>query len=408
MKSLLSYRDQRILKISELLILNPEPLNFEKIMEVNNCSLKTVYDDVAYLQETWGDLLKITMEQSTVHSENPSIADLMYMKQSIFKNTLALQIGMHLYFEGKKKMSQLINALHYSESKIRTELRKLNDLLVPIGINICLVDGYYEIQSKNNFVTAYLVALTILGSGLPEALYENRQSLMESSDIEQRFSFKLPALIKNEIFLADALLKIKGQENDLEACNIAMPSEMREFINDMWQTTFGTRLAVSETYFEVFEIIYFKASIFSENIFYMHRYNYFYDLFAQENTAAIAYYEERLMTLSEQWQIEMWRYREELLFMLYINIPDMRLYRSHHIAVHSDLGDEHSLVLLKRFKKYFFLHEFSIYEKDKDYDYIVTTSQWKLSCDLPEERIIQVSDFVTKKDYDILYKKIYY
>ncbi|HEY4537154.1 MAG TPA: helix-turn-helix domain-containing protein [Erysipelothrix sp.] len=408
MKSLLSYRDQRILKISELLILNKESLTYDDVMKVNACSLKTVYEDVAYLEKTWGHLLKISIENSTIKSENTSISDLMRLKQSIFRNTLALQIGMHLYFEGAKKMTQLIDLLHYSESKIRTEIRLLNELLAPLNIGIVLENGYYTIQTDNNFKAAYLVSLTILSSGLPMEIYEQRHILIAQSKIEERFSFKLPNLIKDEIALADMILAQKGLDNDLSNCRTKMPEAMRDFITEMWVITFGDDLELPEVYYDVFEIIYFKAHVFKENIFYMHRYNYFYRLFAQENKQAIKFYEEKMALLSAQWDVEMISYKEELLFMLYINVPTMRLYRKHKIAVHSDLGQEHAFVLLKRLKKYFFLHEFFIYEEEKHYDYIVTTSKWNLKTHCSEDKIVQVSDFITKQDCDALYERIYY
>lgn len=408
MKSLLSYRDQRILKISELLILNREAISFEKIMEVNHCSLKTVYEDIAYLEKSWGHLLRISSEHCTIQSENTSISDLMRLKQSIYRNTLALQIGMHLYFEGDKKMSELIDILHYSESKIRTEIKALNDLLSPFGMSVVLVNGYYTIQTDNNFKTAYLISLTILGSGLPQEIYENRHLMIAESKIEEHFTFELPNLIKDEILLADRILTQQGKENDLAACETKMPDEMRLFVEEMWLTTFGQDLALPNVYYDVFEIIYFKASLFKENIFYMHRYSYFYRLFSQENKQAIKFFEDKIAFLSTQWGVNMISYKEELLFMLYINVPTMRLYRKHEIAVHSDLGKEHAYVLLKRLKKHFFLHDFFVYEEGKHYDYIVTTSNWNLKTDLAADKIVQVSDFITKQDCDALYERIYY
>lgn len=92
----------------------------------------------------------------------------------------------------------------------------------------------------------------------------------------------------------------------------------------------------------------------------------------------------------------------------FLSAPKWAHVTEDEIAVHSDLGNEHAYVLLKQLKKYFFLHDFFVYEKGKHYEYIVTTSNWNLKTDLAPDKIVQVSDFITKQDCDVLYERIYY
>lgn len=407
MKALLNYRDQRILKICEMLVLSDVPLSYEEIMMENGSSLKTTYDDVLYLEHTWGALLNIRISNGAVYSSSPSIADLMYIKRSIYKNIISLQIGLHIYFNGPQKLTELIEMMHCSESKIRKEIIKLNKVLKDNDIKIELREGKYAIKAQSQYVLAYLVSLTIIASGYPEAIYKNREQLMALSTIEKITNFKLPAVIRNELLLADALVNRHAHENDALTFCSPLPKQVLEDIHSIAKEFIDDYEAVKDTVVSIFQTLHFKVSIFKKNMFYMHRYHYFYYLFSEENREFIKLYEKYLKVLESRWHLSFYAYKEELMFLLYTNLPTVRRYKSAHIAVHSDMGKDHAEILIGRFKKHFHNHQFSIYDDLGTYDFVISTSKHSSNIKRNDLVVLEISDFANKNDMFNLYNFIY-
>lgn len=409
MKKILSYRDQRILKISEQLILNSKRIAIEDIMKINRCSLKTVYEDIEFLEEAWGEILDIQVSIGSIYSPNTSIADLMMIKRSIYNHTLAVRICLSLYCDGAQSIQELSQSLHYSASKIRKEIISCNELLEDLKIKIISKDAKYMVVGSDNRVLAYLAALAVLGSGYPEEIYHNYETLIEKSNLEEKIGFKIPSIIRDEILLADYFYQWHhGQEVDDYYCSMLT----KEIEKDISQIIASHHLKVDELVPIVTKIVrsmYFKMTTFQQdNLFYMHRYYYFYYLFRLENKKFVEHYEESLISLEEKWKIPILSFKEELLFLLYVNIPDIRAYRKCKIAVHSDLGRGHAQVLIERLRKNFSSHCFSVFDEEERYHLILSTSKHALLEKVSDVPVLEISDLITSYDYYTIYKMLYH
>ena len=91
MKDLLSYKSIRTLQIAEKLINTHDYISYSEFQELNNCSNKTVYDDIQYLKETWDDILELDIIINKVRSKKTSVYDLMKMKSKMFHDEIRVK-----------------------------------------------------------------------------------------------------------------------------------------------------------------------------------------------------------------------------------------------------------------------------------------------------------------------------
>ena len=59
MHHFLSFQDQRVLKIVKRVIVEDKDLTILDIQTMNNCSKRTVYNDLYFIEETWVKCLAI-------------------------------------------------------------------------------------------------------------------------------------------------------------------------------------------------------------------------------------------------------------------------------------------------------------------------------------------------------------
>ncbi len=409
MKKLLSYRDQRLLKISELLILGSRPIAIDEIMKVNHCSLKTVYADIECLGEFWGSILNIENFVGSIYSANTSIADLMKIRQDVYGNTLALRLALNIYFYGGQTVQDLSKTLHYSESKIRKEITACNQFLKNLNIQIVSKDALFSIEAEDEATLAYLVSLAVLSSAYPKEVYENRESLIARSQFEEIVGISVPPGIREEILLADYFYQTKNPDNSSACFFPQLPEKMKNDVKEIIYQYVSDGEEVSEIIFNILQSLYFKASIFRDkDIFFMNRYSYFYYYFRLENRPFLERFEDHLLSLEQKWNLSLTVFKEELLFLIYINMPNIRDYRECKIAVYSDLCKEHAEMLAMRLKKSFVMHEFSVFDEEEQYHLVLSTSKSEILAKNPEARVIEISDFITADDYYDLYQALYY
>lgn len=408
MIQVLSYRDQRILKMCEMLILNSEPVTVQEFMEANNSSLKTVYDDLDYLKVKFNHILHVAIDNGNVSSEDTSIGDLMAIRKSIFYKNLAIRIYATLYFEKEQTMNDFIDKFHYSKSKIRKEISRCNEMLKHINVAIEANEGVYTLKAEDESVLAYLASLVVLGSGYPDYIYEEKAALIASSDFEKERNFKVPSVIRDEILLADALFKKYSCNTECPIYCAPVPEALIDDVKNRLHR-YGMRnqseLCLCE---DILRSLYFKMSVFKkQSILSMQRYQYFYYQFSQENSRFVLAYEKNIRELQERWNLPFSVYQEELLFLIYIHFPHIREYKRFKIAVYSDLGCEHAQILLKRLEKNFQLHDFEVFDKEKDYDLVLSTAKHDICFGQCNSKVLTISDFLTPDNYRDLYHALY-
>lgn len=135
LKQLIKYKTQRILKIAESLMIENNPVNQLDFQKSNQWSIKTVKDDLLYLQEEWSHVFDFVYNSDYAPSINSNIDDLMVFKQQLFQNEVKIQFLLSIFINPNLNMPEHAARINYSESYLRRQITSVISYLKDFEAN---------------------------------------------------------------------------------------------------------------------------------------------------------------------------------------------------------------------------------------------------------------------------------
>lgn len=139
---------------------------------------------------------------------------------------------------------------------------------------------------------------------------------------------------------------------------------------------------------------------------YMNRFTYFYTAFKKVNKQMAHIFEMIVQEINDKNQLDYSNYIPELAFFFYTHINGLRSFKSLNIGVVSFFGKWHENSLIISLIKHFPAHNFKHYHQDQDFDLIISTHNNNVK-ENHTDQTIKVSDYLTLKDIDKIYNRIY-
>lgn len=354
----------------------------------------------------------------------------MLIKQSLFQNEFSLELLFNIFFNPTKSVYDHSIDLNYSESHLRKTIMKLNEFIASVGAKIeyqkygtesrPVISTDQEIR-LNHFITQlYLI-------GKFDDIYPlrevNQLSVFESFIAQLNLPITEPMVpyLKTLAKVTDARYKqgFNTRENSLqEYQNIYQEYKVSDFssifhisTNNEIRSYFGRPFleqhqADLKAVNDIIITMLLRIIIAGPNVDdVLNRYNIFYELFKIEQPGASRMFSETLSKYSSLIGKDFEDYYGEIVYNLYIHIPNLRVLLNYSFGVYSDLGVTHAFTVTRFIRRYFPAHRVEVYDKSKEYDFILSTI--KQTPEMEDFDPILVSDLPSSKDIQEIYHAIY-
>lgn len=409
-------------------ILN-ESVDISDIRIFNECSKTTVYEDIDYLSENWGDILDIRTDRTRFSVHNRAMADFQYVKHELLRNEIGISTFMFIFLHPHSSMYDIVDHVNYSESHVRKQIYRINKFLVPFmsTIEYDTSNKTYSITSKNETFLHYLVIEIIKLTSytdLPELSDEHKATLDQifngifkyfPSDTVNNFSMLYrTALIRIDqkmYFEEEPIYDYLKSIEKIYTTNIIPDS--RTYIDTKFRDFFISNdiSLPDEELKKIIDIIVgiiLRAYIYPERVdTFVNRYDIFYHQFTEINPFFSDAFTTLLIDFKEKHGVDVTDYTGEILFQIYTNVQDLRKYRHFEVAIYSDIGKEHEDSMILTFKKHFPLQHISSYDPNKSYDITLTTSKLRFEGVETCGEVFAISDIIGNRDLSQLYEALY-
>ena len=423
MKDLLSYKSIRTLQIAEKLINTHDYISYSEFQELNNCSNKTVYDDIQYLKETWDDILELDIIINKVRSKKTSVYDLMKMKRKMFHDEIRVKLIINVFFNPYLDMLDHSLMLEYSDSHLRSQVKQINKYLKLHNLSIEFdksKKGYYIKTESSNILVVFISELIKVSENEIFLQELSESEMSEFNKFTESFTNFVPKLQLRELLNLTKIQKtIMTQQNLIfgQGKNIKNVEKNMKMYNETYITYLKPymkehNMNISEEQLilmtDIFVILSLKLQVAPKRVDnFLNRYDYFYDSFSEDNPHFVEIYENALIELHKKTNIDFRNYKTELLFHIYTHVRTLRDYKEYYIGVYSDLGSAHIESIILSLAKNFSLHHFERYSESNHYDLILTTSNDLKNINLSSTNHVKIADYITHQDIFNIYQKIY-
>ena len=402
-------------------MLENNPVNQAKIQKLNQCSIKTVKDDLLYLKEAWSHVFDFAYDSDFAHSINSNIDDLMVLKQKLFQNEVKIQLLLSIFINPNLTMPEHAAKISYSQSHLRRQIKPLNNYLQDFNSQITLnydTRGYI-VESTNEVLTSFMFSQVIKSSDnkilLPPL---NKLSFQAINDaLNNPFTF-VPDEEKQDMDTFFQVLNLRSDQGfncedsirDLRKTHQTLLDKHHVFEKaiDTYSQQFNKVLSVEERSIvkDIFISIALKTKLAPKEIDnFMNRFSYFYASLKKVNQPMAHMFELIVEEINEKHQLNYSNYLPELAFFFYTHITGLRSFKSLNIGVLSFFGKWHENSLIISLIKHFPAHTFNHYREHDDFDLVISTHNTVKASH--KSKTIKVSDYLTLKDIDKIYNRIY-
>lgn len=428
MECLVSSKVVRILNILEEAYFKGT-ITVETIEKMNQCSRNTVKADLEYLESNWGSLLDIEVCNQSISITNIAVGDLMMIKESLLTQEIVLELYMNIFFKPHYSIYDHSLDLNYSESHLRKTVGRINRFLKSIDAKIeyikegtesrpvihskdeiklnnltvsiyCMAPfkGYISEGECNSdpiydFITYYNLPLTA-----PFKRYINIVSQVSETRIQQGF-YTRDELCQsyNKVYEKYDIASIRGI---FEEC---IKSELNGYFGEMYIQQHISDFKVVGDVLTCFMLKIMVSPSNLDNI--LNRNEVFYHRFKISHEDGASVMSNVLERYSNVINRSFYDYFGDIVYNLYIHLPNIRPYKSYRIGVYSDLGISHSYSIMNFVKRHFSVHQTEVYDENAIYDYIITTV---INPEISNKEIqINISDLPGGDDLYKIYLAIY-
>ncbi len=429
MKGLVSAKAERILNIMEYTLYR-DNVSFEAIMELNHCSKATAKADINYLYTEWQEQLNMTLDDHSFKIDNDSMGDLMEIKFSLLQDEITIKVLMNVYFNPNHTVYDHALDLGYSESYLRKQIMKINGFLKSIGASI----QYHKIgdDSTVSLDTNNQVALMHFMTNLFIAANYSDVIKLDLDYDDSVFSEFLKEMNLQVTIHMEEYLKVLGfithvrydqkiiTRRQMRLRYEAIYSDMNfQIFYSEFQDSLEAELSsyFGEDYIlqhqadfkgvaDVLMGLILRMMVSPGNVDSLfNRYNIFYKRFAVQHTRGHRIFNRALHRYSSIVKRDFSDYYGEIMYHLYVYLPNIRPKTSYVVGVYSDLGLTHAYSLLQFFETHFPILNVSVYDEAEDYDFVFTTKRVDAINSYYEA--VSINDILGKEDIALIYATIY-
>lgn len=396
-------------------------LTYEEIQKLNNCSIKTVHEDIKYMHLHWNHIIEFNLTKYHIKSNNNSVYDLMMLKSIVFHNEIKVKLLLSVFLHPNLDIPKHSELLHYSESHLRRQIPSINQYLGQFSSEIVYNKDQsgYTLESNNEIATCFMLAHLIKTSSnnqiSPDLLQDQSQY---QKNFFSNYSWFIPESIKTDTKrLYGVILKRleQGYYTD-DKINILRNTYNKHYENrdifyefaKSYQSYYQRNLKKEEIDM-IIDILALTATEAELSPFkidnYMNRYDYFYESLKRESPYMAKLVESTIENFRTKYVINFENHLSELVFHFFTNIDGLRAFKKFVIGVHSDFGTNHAHSLLLSIQKNFPDQTFLIYNPEQHYNFVISTYDSIINVD--KDRIVKVSDYISVTDIQNIYSYIY-
>lgn len=429
MEHLITSKALRFLKILEFSY-SKAWVSIEDLSQLNNCSKNTVRSDLEYLEMQWSEQLQMEIDLLGVHFNNISSGDLIKIKKSILQSEVSLTLLISIFLNPEATIYDHSLELNYSESHLRKTIVKLNKFLKTKGFKIEYFkegsDSKPTLTTQDEIKLCYFISDVCVAMGFEEQVKTEKEvAASVYSDFLNKLNLPVTTPMKEYMevlsYISDVRYKqgFYTREEFMDAyTKIYQQYNMRDFI-DLFNDSLGHEL---KDYFGIpyleqheadFKVVndvlismLLRILVSSSNIdTVLNRYDIFYSRFSIEHGRAYKVFRSTLDRYADLISKDFEAYYGEIIYNLYIHLPNLRPYKKVLLGIYSDMGVSHAYALLQSFERLFLSQTIEVFQEGVDYDYVLSTVSEDDMID--GYNVIKVSDLPGGDDLNRIYMTLY-
>lgn len=451
MKEILSFQEKRIINILSALSLSENSMSVLGIQDMNDCSDRTVINDLEKISDLWGQKLQLSQLENTITIENRSTGLLLECIYDVLKDSLLSSLLLSIFFYPEEKIQFHADKVHISVSHAQRSLADLKTFLNKHKLLVSKNKGRHFLEGSSEVHLRFFMTQLLSQKQKIIDSFPNKDTMLELFDITHK-AFKengitLNALQVQEMTLALYISILREQQGfklidapdtfkDL-SFKLKHPfpftkDEIRSGLELFSDAVFvyHQNLPLKERVLKHTNIAISNLS-FKENITNIDTIAetiYVYMILDYANTVKLEKLLDRSLIFGLQCQkmykdnylevnkqIEfldlnlknyIQRHLPHLIFWVSLERADSHIRNTKSILIVSDLGLKHASDLKSFLEQHFNHHYFDIesslqgfskelLDKFKLYDCIITTSPLNHDTEIP---IVEISDFISQHD----------
>lgn len=429
MINLISSKAVRLLRILEEGYFNQQ-VSIDSIANLNNCSKNTVHADLALLELNWPEKLKIDVGSLSFSIGSISTGDLIRIKETILREETSVQLLFNIFFKPNFTIYDHSLDLNYSESHLRKTIRKLNKFLEVINTQIEYIkidnDSKPIINTEDELLLCHFIANFFLMTNYEDTFITDEEveisvfeTLLNESNLPISFPmrkfFNVLAKVsytrysqgfctREELMKQyEEMFKDRNMREFIEIFNETLDNELKSYFGKMYLEQHQSDFKAMN---DLLITLLLRIIVFNKNIdTILNRYNIFYQRFSTEHGRAFGTFNETLDHFKVIIGKDYEEYYGEIIYNLYIHLPNIRPGQSYQIGVYSDLGKIHAYSLIQTLNLHFPTHTIETFQEDEYYDFVISTVSDEEQLEAYDE--ILISDLIGSDDINNIYTAIY-
>lgn len=451
MKEILSFQEKRIINILSALSLSEMPLSILEIQAMNDCSDRTVINDIEKILDLWGQKLQVKQLENTIVNENKSTGLLQECIYDVVKDSLLSNLLLSIFFHPEEKIQFHADMVHISVSHAQRSLTDLKPFLNKHKLLISKNKGRHFLEGSSEVHLRFFIRELLSQKQKITDSFPNKDMMMELFDITKK-AFKDQGMVLNDLKVQEMTLalylSILREKQGFKL--IDAPDTFKDFTFKIKQTLPFTKDEILEglNLFSDAVFVYHQNLLLKERVL---KYSqiaisnlsfhqnitdiktiaetiYLYMIFDYSNTVKLEKLLDRSLIFGLQCQ-KMYKdnYKEvdkqigfldlnlknyiqghlaQLIFWVSLERANSHIRNTKSIVIVSDLGLQHASDIKNFLEEHFNHHYFDmesslqgfsqeLLKKLKLYDCIISTTSITLETKIP---IVEISDFISQHD----------
>ena len=160
MLNLMDFQSKRIINIIHSLANKNAQLKVSDIAKMNECSDKTVYNDIKFIQNSWNNLLNIERYNNVFIANIKSQSHVQYIFSKILSNSNAIKILVAIFMKPDQSIHYYATKTNTSITNLYNTIKSINHKLAAYDIEIMNKNRTFKVQASNN--DHYLIFFTMI------------------------------------------------------------------------------------------------------------------------------------------------------------------------------------------------------------------------------------------------------
>ena len=392
-----------------------------EIAKMNECSIKTVKDDLFDLNTQWNHLLELNYKNGLLFSNNTSYYDFMLLKKHLYKQEIKIQIIIQMFLFPNLEMIDYAQMLDYSESHIRRQIKPTNEYLkfhkskIEYNSKTFKYNLITHNQLHHTFFISQLMKESFYCALLPPFTDKQEQDYTRQVNTIPQF-FKERSNEEFRLFLKVMLYnsKVEDLKYNLNQINhtylkfqAIKPSLSQDLKSYLKQNNLNPQTQDQKLILDIMLLISIKATLFPIKVdTTWNRYDFYYHSLTTKNKQTFNLYKQFMKKITKKHKIQYEPYISELAFDLFTMVHSLEDTTPYTIGIHSDISYSHAMSLVYSYKKHLSLETIEIYQKEKRYDLILSTQTFQ--DEINENKIIKISDKISLTEIKKIHPLIHY